>query len=108
MEVARPQNEWKGSIVEAEPFQIGLYSPGGHYLPHNDAFDVLDPQSRTPEGLWVGNRIATMITYLSDVMGGATAFVKIGLAVRPKPGSALIWFNLNSDGSRSLHLQNYD
>ena len=56
MEVARPQNEWKGSIVEAEPFQIGLYSPGGHYLPHYDAFDVLDPQSRTPEGLWVGNR----------------------------------------------------
>ena len=33
----------------------------GHVLPHHDAFDnhqidILDPQTRTLEGLWVGNR----------------------------------------------------
>jgi len=99
LEVARPQNV-KGRFIEAEAWQIGVYSPGGHYLPHHDAFDILDPQSRTPEGLWVGNRIATVITYLSEVEGGSTAFTKIGLAVKPEAGSALLWFNLDSDGSR--------
>lgn len=43
-------------LVEAEAWQVGVYPPGGHYLPHYDAFEILDPQAHTPEGLWVGNR----------------------------------------------------
>ena len=27
--------------IEAEAWQMGLYGPGGHYLPHYDAFDTL-------------------------------------------------------------------
>ena len=53
----------------AEPWQIGVYSPGGHYLPHHDDFDVLDPQAFTKTGTWVGNRAATAMAYLSDVEG---------------------------------------
>ena len=93
-------------LVEAEAWQVGVYTPGGHYLPHYDAFEILDPQAHTPEGLWVGNRwliaittiaialqcivatwlfrIATVLFYLSELVGGATAFIKLGLAVKPK------------------------
>ena len=53
----------------AEPWQVGVYSPGGHYLPHHDDFDVLDPQAYTKTGTWVGNRAATAMAYLSDVEG---------------------------------------
>ena len=51
---------------------MGVYSPGGHYLPHYDDFDILDPQAFTPDGTWVGNRIATAMAYLSDVQGGSS------------------------------------
>ena len=46
-----------GKLIEAEPFQLGLYGSGGHYLPHLDAFpsDSL-PSDVWNEGLWVGNR----------------------------------------------------
>ena len=37
-------------FVEAEAWQVGVYSPGGHYLPHFDDFDILDPQSYSPYG----------------------------------------------------------
>ena len=30
--------------IEAEAWQMGLYGPGGHYLPHYDAFDTLVPE----------------------------------------------------------------
>ena len=53
----------------AEPWQVGVYSPGGHYLPHHDDFDLLDPQAHTRDGTWVGNRAATAMAYLSDVEG---------------------------------------
>ena len=32
----------------------------------------------------LATRIATVLTYLSEVDGGATAFLEIGLAVKPK------------------------
>lgn len=102
LEVARPpdKNVEGGAFVESEAWQVGAYTPGGHYLPHYDAFDILDPQSRTPDDLWVGNRVATLMLYLSDSIGGSTAFPKLGVAVKPKSGSALFWFNLLLDGSR--------
>ena len=76
----------EGHFEHAEPWQVGVYSPGGHYLPHYDAFDDDDDMSRarTPEGVWVGNRIATAMVYLSDVTGGYTAFPHLGVAARPQ------------------------
>ena len=41
-------------FVEAEAWQVGVYSPGGHYLPHFDDFDILDPQSYSPDGEIIG------------------------------------------------------
>merc|ERR1712107_249753 len=100
LRVARANNNPYTNIIEAEAWQVGVYGPGGHYLPHYDSFDVLDPSSFTPEGVWVGNRIATVMFYLSDVVGGATAFPKIGVAARPRAGSMVYWHNLESDGKR--------
>ena len=44
----------------SEPWQMGLYGSGGHYLPHFDAFDVFpgdDYWNRNKEdNYWVGNR----------------------------------------------------
>ena len=93
-------------IVESEAWQVGIYGPGGHYLPHYDTFESLDQTAYTPTSEWVGNRIATVMFYISDVTGGSTAFPKIGLATRPKKGSAVFWYNLDDSGQRnslSLH-----
>ena len=101
----------------AEPWQIGVYSPGGHYLPHHDDFDVLDPQAYTKAGTWVGNRAATAMAYLSHVegemieykrnnftsfyhSGGLTAFPNIGVAARPQMGSVVFWYSLDTEGAR--------
>ena len=102
LKVSRPDNRPVSYIEEAEAWQVGVYGPGGHYLPHYDTFEGPDPAARTPEGTWVGNRISTVMFYLSDVVGGATAFPYLGVAARPKAGSVVYWNNLNPDGSRNL------
>ena len=43
--------------IEAEPWQVGLYGSGGHYLPHHDAFHEENLPSDVWSGnIWVGNR----------------------------------------------------
>ena len=46
------------ATMNAEAWQLGLYGPGGHYLPHFDAFDnhLLPHDVRNHQGTWVGNR----------------------------------------------------
>ena len=55
-EVAQSHDE--RATMNAEAWQLGLYGPGGHYLPHFDAFDnhLLPHDVRNHEGTWVGNR----------------------------------------------------
>lgn len=70
---------------------------GGQYEPHRDYFgsDLLDssPRSKT-----AGDRIATLLYYLSDVQeGGSTVFPSLGLAVHPQRGSALFWYNVSKE-----------
>ena len=112
LETALPDEEmapgmpWR--FVQAEAWQMGLYGPGGHYLPHFDAFEpnLLPPDVWGTDKLWVGSRIATIMFYLSDLVGGSTAFPKMGVAATPKKGSAVFWYNLHEDGTRddlSLH-----
>ncbi|CAH8641465.1 unnamed protein product [Schistosoma guineensis] len=61
-------------------------------LIEEDAFEVKN-----------GNRIATIIFYLSDVQaGGATVFNRIGTRVVPKKGAAGFWFNLLPSGEGDL------
>ena len=40
-------------------------------------------------------RIATVMFYLSDLVGGYTAFPNMGVAVPPRAGSAVFWYNLD-------------
>ena len=84
-------------FVESEDYQVGLYAPGGLYLCHMDAMD--SDFIKMHDDLYIGDRIATLMFYLSNVDGGRTAFPKVGIAATPSSGSAVFWYNLNRDGS---------
>jgi len=107
LETARPAEKLFADaskrFVEAEDWQMGLYGPGGHYLPHLDAFepDTLPSNAWGLDGLWVGNRIATVMFYLSDLVGGLTAFPNMGVAVTPRKGSAVFWYNMDRYGNQN-------
>ena len=48
-----------------------------------------------------GQRVATALIYLNDVArGGATAFPKLGVEVRPRRGRCLLFFPAFTDGRR--------
>lgn len=66
-----------------EALQCVRYRPGQEFMPHYDAGrDVL--------------RTHTLLIYLNDDFeGGETSFPEIGLTVRPKRGSALLFRNLD-------------
>jgi len=101
LETFRPKLSDKYEGIEAEAWQVGMYGPGGHYLPHRDA---LIPEGDNPlkdhwQGdLWVGDRIATLMFYLSSLVGGRTAFTKMRVAAQPREGTAVFWYNLHKDG----------
>lgn len=86
-----------------ESLQVNNYGIGGHYLPHFDWSRSEEPYKE----LGTGNRIATLMFYLSDVAeGGATVFPHLGVGVFPKKGSAIFWYNLLHDGKgneKTLH-----
>ena len=51
-------------------------------------------------------RIATVMFYLSNLVGGFTAFPNLGVAARPREGTAVFWYNLDMEGvgsELSLH-----
>ncbi|XP_026315821.1 prolyl 4-hydroxylase subunit alpha-2-like [Hyposmocoma kahamanoa] len=89
------------NISHAEPLQVLNYGIGGHYIWHYDAFD--SGQFNKEDG----NRIATVLFYMSDVsQGGATVFAQLNLTVTPKKGSAIFWNNLHPTGEidkKTLH-----
>ncbi|XP_055351631.1 prolyl 4-hydroxylase subunit alpha-1-like [Paramacrobiotus metropolitanus] len=81
----------------AEELQIANYGIGGHYEPHFDFARKAETKVFTSLGM--GNRVATMLFYMSDVeAGGATVFPKLNLALWPKKGSAAFWYNLHKNG----------
>ncbi|KAG5265302.1 hypothetical protein AALO_G00240750 [Alosa alosa] len=83
----------------AENLQVLNYGVGGHFGPHYDAGEGIRDER--------GDRIATVLIYLSDVeVGGATVFPEVGAALQPIKGSAVMWFNLLQNGEvddLSLH-----
>ncbi|KAH8247641.1 hypothetical protein KR038_007567 [Drosophila bunnanda] len=81
----------------AEELQVVNYGIGGHYEPHFDF--ARKEEKRAFEGLNLGNRIATVLFYMSDVeQGGATVFTSLHAALFPKKGTAAFWMNLHRDG----------
>ncbi|CAF1238007.1 unnamed protein product [Rotaria sordida] len=85
------------SMITAEDLQIANYGVGGHYEPHFDFARKIENDAFS--GLSAGNRIATWLTYMSDVEeGGATVFPLVGGHLKPKKGSAAFWYNLHPSG----------
>lgn len=85
-------------VSHGEGLQVLRYRGTQEYRPH---FDFFEPQS--PDDArkiqYGGNRVGTMIMYLSEVdRGGGTYFPQLKLAIHPKRGSGL-WFGyLGDDG----------
>uniref|UniRef100_A0A673MNM7 Prolyl 4-hydroxylase subunit alpha-2-like n=1 Tax=Sinocyclocheilus rhinocerous TaxID=307959 RepID=A0A673MNM7_9TELE len=76
------------SMKSAEDLHVQNYGIGGRYEPHYDAWDDEN------------ERIATFLIYMSDVeIGGATVFPQVGVALKPKKGSAVFWYNLRKNGN---------
>ena len=81
-----------------EGLQILRYRGAQEYRPHYDFFEPQSPEeSRKIEV--AGNRVGTLIMYLSDVeQGGGTYFPQLKLSIHPKKGSA-VWFGyMGADG----------
>ncbi|XP_017005365.2 prolyl 4-hydroxylase subunit alpha-2 [Drosophila takahashii] len=68
----------------------------GSYFPEHS--DYVDPRLH-PELSEEGDRLMTFLFYVTDVpLGGATIFPDAKLAIQPKKGSALFWYNLHNNG----------
>lgn len=97
-------------IDRAEPLQVLRYGPGEEYVAHFDFFDAHDDGGADAPPTTVslyGQRVATMICYLSAVeSGGATVFPEVGFEVRPLPGRAVYFTYVGANGAldpMSLH-----
>lgn len=86
-------------IDYAEGLQILRYQIGQEYQPH---FDYFDPALKsTPVVIQTGGqRVATVIMYLSNVEeGGETVLPQVNIKVKPEKGNALLFYNLLPNGS---------
>jgi len=80
-----------------EEIQVNNYGLGGLYDFHHD---YGYKGSVISNYLNSGNRIATILMYLSDVeAGGETVFTEIGVSIPPLKGSAVLWYNLHRNGT---------
>ncbi|KAL8191323.1 UNVERIFIED_CONTAM: Prolyl 4-hydroxylase subunit alpha-3 [Gekko kuhli] len=80
----------------AEYLQVVNYGLGGHYEPH---FDHATSRKSPLYRLKSGNRIATLMVYLSSVeAGGSTAFIYANFSVPVVKNAALFWWNLHRNG----------
>lgn len=85
------------NLRTAEDFQVQNYGLAGHYDPHFDFSRDLENSSLGRLG--TGNRIATVLLYMTDVeAGGATVFPYVGARVKPKKGDAVFWHNMLRSG----------
>ena len=81
----------------SEIIQGQYYEHNQEFKSHTDYFEGDSFEEFTKEE---GQRTYTFMVYLNDVKkGGETEFVNVGKKIRPKQGMAVIWNNLNADGS---------
>ncbi|KAH8398597.1 hypothetical protein KR215_002406 [Drosophila sulfurigaster] len=72
-----------------ELMQVADYGIGGQYTPHWDYMSSLSGEYEL-----MGNRIATVMYYLSDVeQGGYTVFPQLNVFLQPIKGSMVMWHN---------------
>lgn len=90
---------------------MASYGIGGHYDLHQDPMylyrepDYLARLGNAADGhdYITGDRMVTFMLYLSNVArGGLTAFPRLGIAVKPEKGSAVMWSNLKRSGRSDM------
>ena len=75
------------------------YEVGEEFKAHTDYFEDTDIEKHTSKQ---GQRTFTFMVYLNDVeSGGETEFILLKKKIKPKKGTAIIWNNLNKDGSNN-------
>ncbi|CAB3401441.1 unnamed protein product [Caenorhabditis bovis] len=85
----------------AEELQIANYGIGGHYDPHFD--HAKKEESKSFESLGTGNRIATVLFYMSQPKyGGGTVFTEVKTTNLPTRNDALFWYNLHRQGDGNV------
>lgn len=92
-------------LARQEDIALSYYRAGQEFLPHCDYFDTQG--SNIEELLHAGQRIATLVVYLNDVLeGGGTLFPQAGFEIRPQRGCGTYFTYQRPDGSpdpTSLH-----
>lgn len=94
------------SIEQSENIQVVKYEPNGYYKEHHDS--CCENNEHCEEFNKDGNRILTMVVYLTDDFeGGATKFPNIDKEYKPKKYSGLLFYPMNKNGDKchnnSLH-----
>ncbi|WP_309601267.1 2OG-Fe(II) oxygenase [Sphingomonas sp.] len=90
-------------INQHEPPNVISYQPGQSFSAHVDFIDPAVPQFHD-ELEQLGQRSATIVTYLNDDFDGAeTFFPDAGVKFRGGTGDALIWANLMPNGTPDYH-----
>jgi len=88
-----------------EVFYLIRYEVGQQYKPHYDYFS--NDANGAPFIGQSGNRMATVLTYLSTPdEGGETVFPEASLSVKARKGDSVLFFSMAPDGTvdpRSLH-----
>lgn len=82
-----------------EPPNVISYEPGQEYRQHADFIEPSIPQFQA-ELQQLGQRVATIVTYLNeDFEGAETVFPDLDLKFRGAPGDAIFFANVLTDGS---------
>ena len=80
-------------VSNIEPLQMVKYSPGQFYKDHYDYFPTKSICGKS------GQRYLTIFVYLNDDFeGGSTNFPKLKLDIKPKQGTALMFWNTDMTG----------
>ena len=97
MELATTFNLY--SPMSSESFQIANYGLGGQYSQHLDPHGHWEGKSTHPIHSMTGDRLSTIMVYLTDVKaGGATAFPNTGNRIPASRGDAAFWINMKTSG----------
>ncbi|XP_032811270.2 prolyl 4-hydroxylase subunit alpha-3 [Petromyzon marinus] len=80
----------------AEQLQVSNYGIAGHYEPH---YDHATSENSSLYRMPAGNRVASILIYLSSVeVGGSTAFIYKNFSVPVIKNAAVFWWNLKRSG----------
>lgn len=99
--------DFSDKFSKSEAFEMVNYGIGGHRDPHTDYLDEARMENREEYLKHSGNRMATMLFFLSYVnQGGGIAFPHIDLYVPSLRNGALFWYNTKRNGEqdrRTVH-----